>query len=134
TFDNTEYESFPCRMITLDYYLTENRIREVNFVKMDTEGAEMMMLEGADKLFDQKRPPIWEIEMALATTRGFDYLPNDLIKYMRQKADYEFYAIDEINFGLYPIEGFYPEDQGANVLCLPKGHYRERLSQLKIQN
>ena len=134
TFDNTEYETFPCPMITVDSYLSENQIGEVNFVKMDIEGAEMMMLEGADKLFNQQRPPIWEIEMALDTTRGFNYLPNDLIKYMRQKADYEFYAIDEVNFGLYPIEGFSPEDQGANVLCLPKSHYRERLLQLKIKN
>lgn len=134
TFDNTEYESFSCRMITLDSYLTENQIGEVNFVKVDIEGAEKMMLEGADILFKQKRPPIWEIEMALETTRGFDYLPNDLIEYIRGKADYEFYAIDEINFGLHRIENFSSEDKGANVLCLPKGHYHERLVQLKLKS
>ncbi len=132
TFGNTEYESFPCRMVTLDSYLTGNKIGEVNFVKMDIEGAEMMMLEGADVLFNQKRPPIWEIEMALDTTRGFGYLPNDLIEYMRGKTDYEFYAIDEISFGLRRIEGFTAEDKGANVLCLPKGHYPERLAQLDL--
>lgn len=134
TFDNTEYESFPCRMITLDSYVAENKIAEVNFVKMDIEGAEMMMLEGADRLFAQKRPPIWEIEMALDTTRGFNYLPNDLIEYMRRKADYEFYAIDEIKYSLRRIEGFSPDDIGANVLCLPKGHYPERTAQLRFQS
>jgi len=135
TFDNNEdeYESFPCRMTMLDSYLSENEIGEVNFVKMDIEGAEMMMLEGANKLFNQKRPPIWEIEMALDTTRGFDYLPNDLIEYMRRKADYEFYVIDETNFGLHRIEGFSPDDKGANVLCFPNGYYPDRLAQLRLK-
>ena len=119
TFDKTNFEIHPSRMKTLDSYLSANSIEDVALVKMDIEGAELMMLKGASKLFEQKRLPVFEIEMALDTTRGFDYLPNDLIEYIDKKAEYNFFAIDERYSNLKQINGFAPTDKGANVLCLP---------------
>lgn len=115
-------------MLVLDNYLSENNIRPVNFVKMDVEGAELMCLRGAGKLFDQEVPPIWMIEMAEATARGFGYLPDELIKYMRSRAEYEFYAVDERSRAVFRIDGFAPNEIGANVLCVPVGKYRDRFS------
>jgi hypothetical protein len=89
-----------------------------------------MVLQGASKLFQQDRLPIFEIEMALATTRGFGYLPNDLIEYIRDKADYDFYAIDETHFSLRQITGFEPDEIGANVLCLPQNFDKRKMSGL----
>ncbi len=132
TFGDRESKIVTCPMVTLDSYLTDKQIDEVNFIKMDIEGAELMMLQGADKIFAQPRPPIWEIEMALDTTKGFGYRPNDLIEFMRLKADYDFFAIDERNFCLRKITGFESEDRGANVLRVPQNHYRDRLARLKI--
>lgn len=127
TFEFEEYETFPCRMITLNSYLEENQIENVNFVKADIEGAELMMLKGASKLFEQKIPPVFEIEMALATTKGFGYLPNDLIEFIKSKADYDFYAIDEVTGKIKSIEGFKADDIGANVLCVPKNFDASKL-------
>ncbi len=70
--------------------------------------------------------------MALGTTKGFGYLPNDLIEYIRSKADYDFFSIDERSRTLRKIEGFQPDDIGANVLCVPTGHYRDRLAGLRF--
>ncbi len=53
------------------------------------------MLKGAREVFKQSRPPILEIEMALETTRGFGYLPDDLIEFISGQRDYDFYRIDE---------------------------------------
>jgi hypothetical protein len=127
-----DYEIAPSRMITLDSYLIDNKVGNVNFVKMDVEGAELMMLKGAGRLFKQDVPPIWVIEMALATSIGFDYHPNDLIEFIGGQREYDFYEIDEIRFLLKKISGFKVEEIGANVLCVPKNQYRERLSRLKF--
>ena len=133
SFEYTNYDIAPSRMITLDSYLEKNGVGEVNFVKADIEGSELMMLNGAKLLFNQKIPPIWEIEMALDTTRGFGYHQNDLIKFIGEQREYDFYEIDEIKFRLRRMEKFQPNDKGANVLCVPKGHYQERLTELKIR-
>lgn len=113
--------TFDCRMITLDSYLEEHNIERVNFVKVDIEGAEMMFLNGAMKLFEQDVPPVFLMEMALQQTRNFDYKPNDLVEFIGARGDYGFYAVDELKGKLRKIEGFPPDDIGANVFCIPHG-------------
>lgn len=126
-----KFETYKCRMITLDSYIEEKNVGDVNFVKMDIEGAELMFLKGAQLLFKQEIPPIWLIEMALQQTKSFGYLPNDLIEFMRERANYDFYKIDEFKTKLIKIEGFEKDDIGANVICFPRNHYKERFEKLK---
>jgi len=123
--------SFKCDVVTLDSYLEARNVGDVNFVKVDIEGAEMMFLKGAEKLFAQKTPPIWLMEMALQQTSNFGYKPNDLIEFMRERAEYDFYKVDELNSKLLEIGGFDDDDIGANVICFPREAYRDRFASLK---
>jgi FkbM family methyltransferase len=129
---NEDAEVIPIHMKTADSYLETGNIKEVNFVKLDIEGAELFMLKGASNILKQSRPPIWVIEMALDTSEKLGYLPNDLIELIRKQAEYDFYAIDTKTFSLKKITGFAKESKGANVLCVPSKHYQDRLSNLKI--
>lgn len=131
-FGESDYILDPVEMITLNSYIDEKGIENVKFVKVDIEGAELAFLNGATRLFDQDRPPIFEIEMALDTTRGFGYLPNDLIRFIAGRRDYDFWAIDEDEFVLKQIYDFEPADRGANVLCMPTGHFPEIAEKLKL--
>ena len=126
------FQTFSVPMMTLDSYLTGKKINDVNFVKLDIEGAELMFLRGATTLFEQATPPILMAEMALATTKSFGYLPNDLIEFIRQHADYNFYALNEFDGTLREIDGFAPDEIGANVLGVPKNTDSKRLEKLKI--
>lgn len=117
--DRDDAIPFKCQMITLDSYLEANSIDQVDFVKVDIEGAELGFLKGADRLFKQERLPTILMEMALNQTKNFGYLPNDLIEFIRQRASYNFYKIDEIKSELIQIDGFAPDDIGANVICIP---------------
>lgn len=108
-----------CWTIRLDLYLEQRSIESVNFLKVDVEGAELSVLKGATKLFEQAIPPVIVMEMALGTSLPFGYVPNDLIEFIRSKADFDFYKIDVVNRRLILIPGFESSDIGANVLCIP---------------
>lgn len=123
--------SFNCQVKTLDSYLREKNITDVNFIKVDIEGSELMFLKGAERLFQQQIPPIWLMEMALQQTKNFGYVPNDLLEYLRSKADYDFFRVDEANIKVIKIDKFEEDDIGANVICFPKGFYQDRFDALE---
>lgn len=133
TMNRTDFIEYKAEIKTLDSYLEEKGIGNVDFIKVDIEGAEISFLRGAKKLFAQKTPPIFMMEMALATTKNFGYLPNELIQFMKEHADYRFFALDELNFLLEEIEGFAPNEIGANVLAMPKSLFDTRIKDLKIK-
>lgn len=107
-------------MATMNSYLADNKIERVDFLKIDIEGAELLFLEGAEALFKLERPPVLLAEMALNTSKGFGYVPNDLIVKIRSYADYKFFVISEWDGTLTEIDSFDAEDPGANVLCIPQ--------------
>ncbi len=121
TQDRNDAIPFECRMVTLDSYIEDNKTEQVDFVKVDIEGAELGFLKGAERLFKQRKQPIWLIEMARNQTQNFGYFPNDLITFMKVRNDYRFYKIDELQESLIEIGGFSKSDIGANVICLPSG-------------
>jgi len=116
----TPSDSFECPIITLDSYLKDNSISKVDFVKVDIEGAELMMLNGAKTLFKGEKLPIILMEMALAQSSNFGYLPNDLIEFIGAQGEYDFYKVNELDHKLVKIKGFEPNDVGANVFCVPQ--------------
>ncbi len=128
--------AFDCKMVPLDNYLQENEVENVDFVKVDIEGAELMFLKGARRLFEQRVPPIFLMEMAVASTAHFGYHPNDLIDHMRNLGAFEFFAADEIRGTLRAISRFGPEEIGANVFCIPRqlpADKREVINSYKIK-
>ncbi len=112
-------EGVECQLITLDSYLLEKNIPNVDFVKVDIEGGELMFLEGARRLFAQGVPPIFLMEMSRELGQHFGYLPNDLLAFLNREAEYYFYSVDETRGRVRQITAFDPEDIGANVFCIP---------------
>lgn len=110
-----------CSMVTADSYLDEKGVDRVDFVKVDIEGAELMFLKGGESLFNQSVPPIFVMEMALQQTSNFGYRPNDLLKFFRQRAQYDFYSVNEFTHKIRKIESFAYDDIGANVFCISTG-------------
>lgn len=115
----SDFTTVECPVRRLDDVLDEARAGAVSFVKMDVEGAERSVLEGAGRLLARSAPPIWLVEMARATTRTFGYGPDALVDLLRSAARYRFFSVDEAAGRLEEIQGFAREDIGANVLCVP---------------
>ena len=113
------FSKVTCSVRRLDELLAEEGIDRVSFVKLDVEGAELGVLEGAGRLIAGATPPVCLIEMARETTRTFGYGPGALIDVLRSSSDYRFFAIDEVAGRLGEVRGFPSGDPGANVLCVP---------------
>jgi FkbM family methyltransferase len=69
---------------TLDrWWAAENKI-DVNVVKIDSEGAELWILKGANKLIDECRPTIF-FEFNRLNNAPYPYDENDILSYFEEK-------------------------------------------------
>ena len=51
-----------CRTVALDHFLQEENLPPPDLIKLDAEGAELAVLQGAQKLINES-PPLWLMEM-----------------------------------------------------------------------
>lgn len=60
----SEYKKVNLPIITLDTYIKSNSITKIDFMKIDVEGAEMMVIEGANAAFHNNlKPKLMMIEL-----------------------------------------------------------------------
>jgi len=88
-----------CKVTTLDLYVNTLNTR-VDFMKMDVEGAELLVLKGGLKALHNYRPVIF-MEMEETWTSFFGYHPNDIVSLLAD-IGYNCYAIKSAH--LVPIK------------------------------
>jgi FkbM family methyltransferase len=69
-------------MVTLDGYVREHGVSRVDFLKCDVEGAELLVLKGAQNLLKEFSPPIL-IEIEARHTQRFNYSPQEIDSFLR---------------------------------------------------
>ncbi len=67
---------------TLDKYVIDNGLNRIDFIKADIEGAEFLMLKGAEDTLRKYRPMLM-LEVQAHSTRLFGYEPENLFKWLR---------------------------------------------------
>lgn len=106
------------RITTLDHFVEVNRISRIDLIKVDVEGSECALLEGARETMRRFRPRI-VIEVNASTLRRSGKEPMDLLEQLRA-ADYSLYVSDRwgrLN-ALDKVPGIGEE---PNVYAIPKG-------------
>jgi FkbM family methyltransferase len=78
--ENLGRSTHPVTQRTLDSY----GFTGVDFVKIDTEGYELFVIQGAESLIQQNRPLI-QMEIVANQCRKFNYRAEDLIEHMRER-------------------------------------------------
>ena len=104
--------------ITLDQYVMQNRIKQVELIKCDVEGAEMLVLKGAEKLLKSQQPKLL-LEVNPLWTNRFDYQPEQLWVLLKDFG-YHYHVIE--SDGTKKCSNNFTQDvgEGANVYFTPE--------------
>lgn len=71
----------PVLVRSLDHYLENERVATVNFVKIDTEGAELSILKGGSRMLRRDRPVIM-CEVQDVRTRPWGYRAREILGFL----------------------------------------------------
>jgi FkbM family methyltransferase len=74
--NDQEITSLECNAIKLDSYCEKNNIAQIDFIKIDVEGAEYFVFEGAEKLLSEKRILCGQFEIGIEES---GYTTNDIL-------------------------------------------------------
>lgn len=92
------YDDVP--VLTLDEYVSSQKIERVDVIKMDIEGAEFLALQGAKSLLSQEDAPSLIIELADFNMQDTLYNSKSILHYLAD-LDYSLFLVDEN--GHFPI-------------------------------
>jgi FkbM family methyltransferase len=91
-FSNYEYKTNKINTISLDSFISEQNINNIDFIKIDTEGQELKILNGLKDSLNKKIINLIQIEYGdCAIENGFNL--NDIITFISQY-DYNLYVYD----------------------------------------
>jgi len=108
SFANFETINTACE--TLNNIISKEKIERIDFIKMDVEGAEFLVLKGAEKALNLR--PIIFMEMIDRHFIKFGYYKEDIITFMKNM-NFEPMFHDERRSSLIP---FKCDDKGNNAL------------------
>jgi FkbM family methyltransferase len=102
---------------TIDSYLTQKRVERVDIVKIDTEGAELQILEGAENLLRKMRPLII-CEVLDQSTCPWGYPAREIITKLRHHGYEWFEILRDGSVRRHSTQSEYPDLK--NYLAVPK--------------
>ncbi|MCF7800266.1 FkbM family methyltransferase [Candidatus Babeliales bacterium] len=75
---NEECLEQECEIKKLDDFVNDNNIKQIDFLKCDVEGAELLVIKGGLEILNEFKPIIF-LEMLRKWSAKFNYHPNDII-------------------------------------------------------
>ncbi len=111
----------------LDDVLAERGVERVDFIKLDAEGGELAVLQGARKLLQTAPRPAILAEVEDIRTRSWGYPAREIMQLLA-RWNYRWFALSEMGT-LYPVS---PDDESydANFVALPDERAKEFLRML----
>jgi FkbM family methyltransferase len=117
------------RVIRLDDFLHGSRIERVDLIKLDVEGAELSVLEGATELLRRHPRPVTMAEVEDIRTAAWGYRASKIVTTL-DDLEYQWFQ-PQPDGTLVPIG---PEREGfqANLVAIPKERREEVLSRTNL--
>lgn len=130
----SDIETVSCNFTTMDEIIDDGRYSTPDFIKIDVEGAELLVLKGGRKAFDRGHRPIMLIEMLAPWERAFRYGPWDALNWLRKYGYEFFFACPEglMEHTPTPSEPFPAQyERGYNIVAYIPTRHAVRVSRLK---
>jgi FkbM family methyltransferase len=77
--------SVEVEVMPLDDFLKEHGLQNVDFLKLDVEGAEFSVLQGASSLLNSSQRPVILAEVSDLRTKAWDYAAREILVHLEQK-------------------------------------------------
>jgi len=113
--------TFDCRIDRIDHYFETKKLDRFDFLKIDVEGAELLVLQGGAETLSKHLPTIF-LEVCHDWIKDFGYQPEDLIKLLQSYGYRKFSVVKDKVERLVDMKSqLSPEGLGvsANLLCRP---------------
>jgi FkbM family methyltransferase len=122
----------PCEIVTLDEYLEDRQLGRVDFVKVDVEGAERLVVSGFLKGLRQFRP-LLVLELCSRWSKDFGYRPAELLMTL-QELGYD--RFDEVGksgrlIELGNADRLDASEESVDVVCSVSLTHDSRLSRFR---
>lgn len=104
--------TFPARVrvIRIDDWLDKQKFRQIDFVKLDVEGAELEALKGASRLLERRPRPVILAEVQDVRTIPWGYRAKEILLHLHEKG-YKWFsglvdgAVEELDLSAKKFEG-----------------------------
>ncbi len=107
------------RITTVDVFMKEHNLARVDVMKVDIEGAELMLFRGARDLLERADAPIILYEGFGFLTRGFGYHPVEILWFL-ESCGYTPYALNSDTGEISELKPDYKYD--SMVIAAKPGH------------
>lgn len=131
--DRHEITSYACTLTTLDRVRATAQLPAPDVMKIDVEGAELLVLRGATGLFDSGARPLLLVELFAPWERAFGYEPWAVLSLLAERGYRFLFACPEGLVDHEPTaEDPFPAEfvGGYNVLAYQPNAHRDRLDAL----
>ncbi|MBX3396086.1 MAG: FkbM family methyltransferase [Phycisphaerae bacterium] len=108
---------FEITLTTLDDYISRNAIGKVRLIKIDVEGCELAVIQGAGKLLSTPHPPMWLMEVSRLTSKAFGYTSEELLESLMRYGYHICRILESPRGKLAKLEDPKSCDVVENVLC-----------------
>lgn len=109
------------RITTVDVFMKDHNVPRVDVMKVDIEGAELMLFRGARDLLERADAPIILFEGFGFLTRGFGYHPVEILWFL-ESCGYSLFALNSDTGEISELKPDYQYD--SMVIGVKPGHAR----------